>query len=130
MSWFDRVFDDYEDAESPLWNESEKCLVPLIDIEEIEDEVTITVDLPGVKDKKDISLQISDNSLEIKALLRQSVTWVRWGTIQKELRFDTFKKVIHFAEEVDPTRVKAKFQNSILTINIPIIRQKFKINIE
>ncbi len=130
MSWIDKIFSNIDDTQSPLWDESEKCLVPLIEIKASEDEVAVSVDLPFVKDKEDISLEVSDNALEIKALLYQSVAWERWGTIHKDLRFDTFKKTIHFPETVDPTKVKARFVNGILTINIPIIRHKYKIHIE
>lgn len=130
MSWIDKVFNNIDTSNKPMWDESDRCLIPLIDIQTNEDEVVVSVDLPFVKSKEDISLEISDNALEIKAVLVHSVAWERWGTIHKDLRFDTFKKIIYFPEKVDPTKVKARFVNGILTINIPVIRRKFKINID
>ncbi len=129
-NWIDDVFDDIGEGFHPLWNESEKCLEPLIEISTGQDEITVTVDLPCVANKEDISLKISNDTLEIKASLQHSVKWERWGTVQKNIQFDSFKKVIVLPKQVDPSKVKAKFSKHLLMINIPIIRQKFNIRIE
>tara|TARA_B100000315_G_scaffold88062_1_gene80835 strand:- start:860 stop:1273 length:414 start_codon:yes stop_codon:yes gene_type:complete len=126
----DDTFDDIYEGMHPLWSESEKCLEPLIEVSTGQNEITVTVDLPCVANKEDISLKISNDTLEIKAVLHHSVKWERWGTVQRDILFDSFKKIIVLPKQVDPTNVKAKFINHLLIINIPIIRQKFNIKID
>ena len=127
--WIDEVFGDVEEF-SPLWNESEKCLEPLVDISTTEDEVIVTLDLPCVSSKKDISLNVSEKALEVNADMHRTIKWERWGTVQKDMAFSSFKKVLHLFEKVDPAKVKAKFSGGILTVTLPRIRKRFKVDIE
>ncbi|MFQ6135401.1 MAG: Hsp20/alpha crystallin family protein [Nitrososphaerales archaeon] len=128
--WIDEVFSDIEEEFRPLWNEAERCLEPLVDVSTTEDEVVVTVDLPCVVNKEDISLNVSEESLEVKAVMHRAVKWERWGTVQKDIGFNSFRKVVRLPDKVDPAEAKAKFSRGILTVTLPRVRKKFDIKIE
>ncbi len=128
--WIDAAFSDIEDKFRPMWNKTEKCLEPLIDIDTTENEMTVTIDLPCVNNKNDISLSVTENSIEVKAIMYQTMQWDKWGSIQKDIDFTSFRKVINLPEKVDPMKARAKFSNSILTVKLPRVQKKFKIKVD
>ncbi len=129
-NWIDEMFSDLEEEFRPLWSVSERCLEPLFDISTTEDELIVTVDLPCVDDKKDIALHMIEDSLEVKAAIHLPIRWDRWGTVQKEIRFDSYKKMIRLPEKVEPAKAKAKFSNGILTVTLPRVRKKFSVKVD
>lgn len=129
-NWIDEVFSDLDEEFRPLWNESERCLEPLVDISTTEDEVILTVDLPCVTSKDDISLNVSEESLEVKAIMHRTLKWEKWGTVQKDIGFNSFRKILRLPEKVDPAKANAKFSSGILTVTLPRVRKKFNVKIE
>lgn len=128
--WIDDILSDMEEEFRPLWRAAERCLEPLVDVSITEDDVIVTVDLPCVLKKEDISLNVSEDSLEIKAVMHRNIRWDRWGTIQKEIGFDSFKKIVRLPAKVNPTKAKAKFRGGILTVILPRVRKKFTVKIK
>jgi len=59
----------------PLYNISDNCLEPLVDMITNEHEVIVTVDLPCVLNKDDIKLHISKDELEISATTHKELKW-------------------------------------------------------
>lgn len=114
----------------PLWNISHNCLEPLFEMIRNENELIVTVDLPCVLKKDDIKLSISEDSLEISATTNKELKWEKWGTVQKQVRFNSFKKIIQLPERVEPSKAKAKFSNGILKIILPRIHNKFSVKID
>lgn len=127
MEWIDRFF---EELTRPSWSAPDRCLEPLIEIQDRENEVIVTVDLPYVEKKEDISLNVTEDSLEIKAEMRCGLRWERWGTTQKEIEFKSFRKVIRLPEKVDPSGATAVFRRGILRVNLPKARRGYRIRVE
>lgn len=113
----------------PSWNSSEKCLEPLIEIENRENEIIVTVDLPCVDRKEDISLEVSEDTLEIKAALKKAIKWERWGMVQKNIEFTAFKKVVALPEKVKPEEATAVFKRGVLKVRLPKARRKLNLKI-
>jgi HSP20 family protein len=128
--WIENIIGEMESDFHPLWNESDKCLEPLIDVSTLENVIRIEVDLPCVLSKKDISLTVQEDSVEINAIMNHTVKWEKWGTFQKEIEFKAFKKVIRLPEKVEPKTAKAKFDQGILVVTLPRIQHKYDIRIE
>ena len=114
-------------------NDIEKSIVdytfvPGKDIIETDDTIIIRIDLAGVK-KENIEVNLTDTKLKVKAEfedehLEDVVGYNRRPTlIRRTVRFP--KKV--FAEEAD-----AKFENGLLTIEVPKLEKKesFTVNIK
>jgi HSP20 family protein len=128
--WIDEILSEKETDFHLSWNESEKCLEPLVDVTTNENNIIITLDLPCVQSKEDISLSVMEKSIEVDAKMHQSIKWEKWGTVQKEIEFNSFKKVLSLPEKIDPSKTEAKFDSGILVITIPRIQKKFDIKVE
>ena len=129
--WIDEFFDQsFSELMHPSWDATEKCLEPLFNIEDKEDEIFVTVDLPYVKDKNDIRVNISEDSLEIRAEIKKAIRWERWGTVQKYIEFKSFRKFIRLQSKVDPEKSRALFRGGILKISLPKVSRRFTIEIQ
>ncbi|MGQ9469645.1 MAG: Hsp20/alpha crystallin family protein [Nitrososphaerales archaeon] len=128
--WIDELFEEFEELMRPSWDAAEKCLVPLVNIEDRDDEIIVTVDLPCVESKEDIDLSVTEDNLEIIARMKESIRWERWGTSQRNLEFETFRKSIRLPEKVDPEGSRATFRNGILKVSLPKVRKRFTIKIQ
>jgi HSP20 family protein len=129
--WVDELVDKvYEEFTRPSWSATDCCLTPLMEIENKENEIIVTADLPYVQKKEDIIISATEYSLEITAKLKEAVRWERWGTIQRQLSFTTFKKSISLPVKVDPNKSKASFRKGILKIVLPKAEKKFSIEIQ
>lgn len=130
FDWFDEFFEQaFDELMRPSWDAVGKCLVPLINIEDKEDEIVVTVDLPCVQSKEDIDLNATEDNLEIIAQIREAIRWQRWGTSQRGLEFKKFRRSIRLPEKVDPESARAVFKNGILRISLPKVRKRHTIKI-
>lgn len=95
-------------------------VMPAIDIIEEGNDLVVTIDLPGFA-KKDINLRIIGNVLYITAKREHAEPL---GTVyyrHRPLKID--KRVllpISFKEEEEKVEGKAKYENGIVTLRIPI----------
>jgi len=100
---FGNVPKEYSELPSPEYRE------PATDIQERENEVYVTLEMPGVN-KEDISLDVQDNTLIIK--------------VDREGR--KYYKEIELEDKIDPDKIKATYSNGVLDIVIKKIEQKKK----
>ncbi|MEN3035140.1 MAG: Hsp20/alpha crystallin family protein [Candidatus Methanosuratincola sp.] len=91
---------------------------PLVDINETSDEVIVTAELPGVP-KENIELNLTDNTLEIKASQKQEVSLEKGGIRKRERRSMNFYRLIELPCGVDASKVKAAFNNGVLEVKMP-----------
>jgi HSP20 family protein len=112
----------------PSWNPDKCCLVPLVEVQENPEEITVTADLPYV-DKENIDINATETSLEIEAKMRNAIRFERWGTVQREISFDCYHKSIKLPGRVEPEKAKAEFRGGILSISLPKKASKQKIEI-
>src|SRR3972149_10135355 len=120
----DEIINEIESEFHQLWSGSERFLEPLYEISKVGNNIILTVDLAGIQNKEHITLNLNENSLEVIAEFTKPVKWERWGTIQKEIGFISYRKIISLPVKVDPTKVKAIFNKGILTITIPNVRNR------
>jgi HSP20 family protein len=104
-------------------------LEPLYEVEDKEDEISVTFDLPRVR-KENVEINTTENTVEVIARMSDTVCWERWGGIQKRITFQALRKQIRLPEPIDPEKASASFKNGILRINLPKVRRKVLINIE
>ncbi|MDO8055833.1 MAG: Hsp20/alpha crystallin family protein [Candidatus Hermodarchaeota archaeon] len=101
-----------------LWDGDSCCLEALGEVEETEGEHIITLDLPMVN-KDDIKITVLDDHLAVQAKMRQEMHFERWGTMQREIRFQSLAKKVPLPKNTDSDNIRASFQNGILEIRIP-----------
>lgn len=88
---------------------------PQVDIDEADDEVRITAELPGL-DEKDVSLEIANGVLSISGEKKsESEDKTRRFS---ERYYGRFERRIPL-KDVDEDKVSASFKNGVLTISVP-----------
>ncbi|HJU13693.1 MAG TPA: Hsp20/alpha crystallin family protein [Candidatus Nitrosotalea sp.] len=100
-------------------------LVPLSFLHERSSKWVLQIDLPGVE-KKNISVNITDGHLVIKAKLEEAYTVSNHGHF---IKFETFKKVVTIPPHANAKRISAKFKDGILTVTVPRVESGKKIPI-
>lgn len=104
-------------------------LEPLYEVEDKEDEILVTFDLPRVR-KENVEINTTEDTVEVIAKMSDAVCWERWGGIQKRITFQAFRKQIRLPEKIEPEKAAASFKNGILRITLPKVRRKVFIQIE
>ncbi len=97
--------------------------IPDIDMYSTADELTIEVEMPGVK-KGDIELYIHKNTLKLKALKAESVEDKKTNYVCLERVFGRLYRSVEIPFPVNTSMVKATFRNGVLTIVIPRVEDK------
>jgi len=78
----------------------------------------VKVDVPGVK-KNEISLNVTDNSLEISAEHKQEKEEKKKNYLRKERREVSHYRTIPLSEKVVSGKVKAKLTDGVLSVILP-----------
>lgn len=97
------------------------------DIRETDNGYIIDVDLPGYK-KENIKIDVTDGYLTINAKMNQKNTEDNNGKyVRRERFFGECSRSFYVGEAVEDLDIKAKFQNGILSLEIPKIDERKKL---
>ncbi len=94
------------------WDDFE---VPDVDIKEMDNELIILMDLPGIE-KEDITLKLTEDRLEVKAEKREEDEEEGENYYSVERTFKGFRRVIDLPTFVDPDDASASFKNGVLEV--------------
>ncbi|MCD6115979.1 Hsp20/alpha crystallin family protein [bacterium] len=108
----DRFFDDF------WFGDSDTVWSPTIDIAENEKSYEIKADVPGMK-KKDISISFKDNILTISGEKREEKEDTGKNFFKKERVYGKFQRSFRIPQDVDPEKIKAKYEDGVLTVEVP-----------
>lgn len=117
------VNEDY----TPSWDIRRKCISPLVEVRETEDEVIVTADLPRVS-KENIEVQAEEKSLTIKAKMKTDIRFKSWGGAHRNIRFNSFRRKVNLPARINPEKSEARFEKGILEVKLKKRKGK-KINI-
>lgn len=112
-----------------LWDGDACCLEALGDVQESDTEYVVTLDLPMVN-KEDIEITVMDDHLRVQAKMREEVHYERWGTVQRQIRFQSLSKKVPLPRDADAEKVQAAFKEGLLEIRVPKKKQPKQISIE
>jgi len=108
-----RLFEPFNDAEGVL-------LVPMVDVQETDDGMTLTAELPGM-DGDDVEIEVENNVLTMsgeKKQVRESD-----GTDGNmriwERRYGKFSRSFTLPSAIDAEHIKADFDKGVLTVRMP-----------
>lgn len=91
-----------------------------IDIEEKDKNYIVRADIPGVK-KEDINVRIDGNIVQIDAETRQEKEVKEKGkALRSERYYGAVSRAFSLAHQVDESRAVAKYENGVLTLNLPM----------
>jgi len=91
---------------------------PYVDIYETPTEVIVTAELPGMK-KRDIKLNVTEDTVEISAEAREEAEEERPGVLRKERRVGRFYRSLSLPCRVEPEGAKAKYVDGVLEVRLP-----------
>lgn len=104
---------DKEVMERP--QETRRQIRPLYTIVENKGEVTLTIDMPGVK-KEDLSISIE--SSELRVVGRRSEEDVQGRYLVRERRQGDFANSFTLDDTIDHNNVEASLENGLLTVKL------------
>lgn len=97
--------------------------MPVGNIQETETKVIATFEMPGLN-KNNIDLNVTDNFLEVKGQEKHESE----NTIEDKYRYQSqcsnFYRQIKLPAEVDPQTTKATFNNGLLRVEMPKLKEK------
>ena len=95
---------------------------PRCDLCETESGVLAAVEVPGV-DKQDIDLQVTEDSIEVRAQKKQEKESRDKGSYQFASQQTIFYRRIPLPVKVRSEQAKASYKNGVLTIEVPKVKQ-------
>lgn len=78
----------------------------------------LTMDLPGYE-KNDISIDVKDGYLTISAEKKKDTTNESKDYVYKERFFGKCQRQFYIGNGIDENQIKAKYDNGVLTLDIP-----------
>lgn len=91
---------------------------PAVDIHETKDSFVVKAELPGMK-LEDIQITIVENTLTLKGERRQENEVRSGGYTRVERAYGTFQRALALPSVVDSEKVKAKYKDGVLEIELP-----------
>ncbi|MCG2828836.1 Hsp20/alpha crystallin family protein [Methanothermobacter sp. K4] len=96
-----------------------------MDVIETDDQIIIKTDLPGVK-KDDIVIELTENTISISAVFEEEVEVREANFVKKERKYGEAKREMRLPEKIKVEEAKAKFENGVLTVELPKVEVKKK----
>ncbi|PTD94710.1 Hsp20/alpha crystallin family protein [archaeon SCG-AAA382B04] len=120
----ERIFSDLERESLPTQkrskpkNQKKGETTPFTDVRDLDEEVVVTADLPGV-DKEDIDVSVEGNSLTISAERSQEESEESEGFVRRERTLGQFYRKIKLPSDIKEDEAAAKFNNGVLEVKLP-----------
>ena len=92
---------------------------PNVDIVEKDGVLAIRADLPGMTEK-DVTVELTDNTLTIKGERKSDVEEKRDGIYRRERMYGSFFRAFPLPETIKGEDVKATFANGVLEVKVPV----------
>ncbi len=109
----DRLFDGFFRG-----SRVERGFYPAVDVYETDNEVVIEVETPGLR-KEDVKITVEDNVLRIHGEKKIEREQKDRNYYVVERSYGTFERAFRLPDYVDTEKIKAKFENGVLTITLP-----------
>ncbi len=93
-------------------------LIPSLDVQETDDALTISAEMPGVEEK-DIEVTIEDETLLIRGEKKTTHDESDDGYQMIERSYGTFERAVRVPRGIDPDKIDAKLANGVLSVTIP-----------
>jgi len=94
-----------------------ETVAPSLDIQDTEDKILVTADVPGVE-KGDVTIKVSGDMLDVTAEKKKETEEKGEGYIRRERGYTKFYRRIPLPTEVDPNNVDATLKDGVLRIEM------------
>ncbi|MGC8599017.1 MAG: archaeal heat shock protein Hsp14 [Thermoplasmata archaeon] len=120
-TWLKFFTEDIKNDVEKLMAERRKgffeSVLPPVDIVEIDNNLVITADLPGLR-KEDINVEISSAYLKIQ--VNRKIDYGEKSLVHVRQRPERFYKRILLPVNVEEEKATSKYENGVLTVTVPI----------
>ncbi len=114
---YNHWFADFDRLFEPL--DTEETISLATDIEEAEDHILMTFDLPGMKEG-DFSVKVEDNHLFVSGERKREETKNEKSNIVYSRRsYGKFQKAYLLPESVDAKKIEADYRDGVLRVFLP-----------
>jgi len=110
----DRFFNDF----NLDWNNTDSVWQPRVDITESDENYEVIAEIPGLT-KKDIKISLDKNVLTISGEKKSEEKVEDKDYHRVERACGRFERLFTLPEDVKSDQIKAKYQNGLLTVEIP-----------
>ena len=117
-SVFDDLFNELYSLPTSFLSKSGVDLSPRIDISETDGEYKIEAELPGIN-QKEIDVKIDNNILTIKGKKEDVKEEKEKNYHLRERYYGAFQRSISLPNNIEPEKIKARFENGVLNISVP-----------
>jgi HSP20 family molecular chaperone IbpA len=120
-----------KDLDNWLAAERELLWKPSIELREKDDEFIVEVAVPGV-DPKDLEIEVTADDVLVKGDVQHKHNEEAEKVHTCEFQSGSLFRAIHFPKKINPEKVKAQFNNGVLTLSAQIAEEQHakKVKIE
>ena len=91
--------------------------LPATDMSETDKQIHVRAELPGI-DPQDVDVSVSEDRLVISGEKKSEKEASGEGWTHRESRYGSFSRAIPLPETVDPTKVTARYDKGVLTVEL------------
>lgn len=103
----------------------ENSFVPSANVKENSKAFLIELSAPGFN-KKDINIEVDDKMLKIYSVIKNEVENKDESIIKREFHYNSFERSFQLPENVNAEKIKANYNDGILSIEIPKMEKEEK----
>lgn len=115
---FSNLFADLFEADSFFRPNFERSALPSVNISESEGGYHIELSAPGFS-KEEIDINVEENTLTVSGKHEEKKEETNKRYSRKEFGYQNFKRSFTLPELVNTDQIAAKFENGILTLDLP-----------
>jgi HSP20 family protein len=104
--------------EGEVTGDQQSMIRPLADVQETDEEIIVTMDLPGI-DKKDVDIVISDKNLSVVAERKTETDISEKNYHKRERTYKKFERTVSLPAGVKMEAAVARLEDGVLSIAIP-----------
>jgi HSP20 family protein len=95
-----------------------EALTPLVDVHQTDDDIIVTVSLPGIK-PEDVNVTLTGRTLTVSGELKATEQVEREQYVYRERRMGAFNREMRLPVRVEGDKAQATFENGLLRLSLP-----------
>jgi HSP20 family protein len=97
---------------------------PSTDVYEEEGSLLVRTEIPGINPSEELTIEVEENILHIKGEKTMEKEISEDNRYLREYRYGTFRRDLMLPEGVDADKIRANYDNGILTVMVPMPDEK------
>lgn len=115
---FEDITSDLDEIVPSTWNRSLQDFIPKLDLEEKDDKIVLTAELPGLTEK-DVLVEVNKDYLTVKGEKKCSCEERNKNNFFSERSYGAFERAIRLPSEIVKDKIDAVVKDGVLTVTLP-----------